>query len=377
MYKTLHDEKYFLSKSLNKKGIKCYFFGPGYKFCNNLSLEHFLKKKKLKISNIDLVLFFLPERIYFDGLSKYEQEYYDVENKYYFNQFKNIHGIPKVFWINDFWHNNIYEWEIFIRKFSITDILSIYTPFHTKKKIHNKYFSNSINVNFHKYFRSINPSDFIKKKNKSIDVLMLGAMSGFYPNRQFFLDNLSKIKNFNFTYKKHPGYLFKKDIKSKSTVGRNYFKLLSKSKIFITCSTKFNIPIAKVWEIMASGNLLMIDKINNSKLIKLKSNTNYVEVSKNNYLEKIKYYLKNVRQREKIISNGRKLALKEYNNYKISEYHADKLIKIKKNFKINKYNTEENKFYILILKFKSIVLKICQLVQKIVNKIFKILRSVT
>ena len=370
MYKTLHDEKYFLSRSLNKKGVKCYFFGPGYKFCNNLSLDYFLKKKKLKISNIDLIIFFLPERIYFDGLSKYEQEYYHVKKKYYFNQFENIRKIPKVFWINDFWHNNIYEWEIFIRKFSITDIFSIYTPFHTKKKIHDKYFNKRINVNFHKYFRSINPNDFIKRKNKSIDVLMLGAMSGFYPNRKFFLNNLSKIKEFKFTYKKHPGYLFKQDIKSKAAIGKNYFKLLSKSKIFLTCSTIFNIPIAKVWEIMASGNLLMIDKINNSKLIGLKANKNYVQISKNNYLKKIKFYLKNVRERKKIILNGKKLALNEYNNYKISNYHADKLIKIKKNFKINKFQKDENILYFNILRFKSILLKIILFGRKIIDKIF-------
>lgn len=374
MYKTLHDEKYFLSRSLKKKGVSCYFFGPGYKFCNNLSLDFFLKKKKLNIKKIDLIIFFLPERIYFDGLSNYEQKYYGIKKKYYFDQFKNINNIPKVFWINDFWHNNIYEWELFIRKFSITDIFSIYTPFHTTRKIHSGYFNKNINVKFHKYFRSVNPKDFLKRKEKNIDVLMLGAMSGFYPNRQYFLDNLIKIKKFNFMYKKHPGYLFKKDIKLKSNIGRNYFKLLSKSKIFITCSTKFNIPIAKVWEIMASGNLLMIDKINNLKLVKLKSNKNYVEISRNNFLKKIKYYLKNDKQREKIISNGRKLALKEYNNLKISAYHADKLIKIKKDFNINKYNNEESVFYIYILKSKSFLLNLYQLSQKIINKSFKILK---
>ena len=371
MYKTLHDEKYFLSRSLKNRGVGCYFFGPGYKHCNNLSLDFFLKKKKLNINKIDLIIFFLPERIYFDGLSNYEQKYYGIKNKFYFDQFKKIHNIPKVFWINDFWHNNIYEWEIFIRKFSITDIFSIYTPFHTKKKDHANYFGKNINVKFHKYFRSVNPKDFFKRKKKDIDVLMLGAMSGFYPNRQYFLDNLNISGKLNFIYKKHPGYLFKKDIKSKSNVGKNYFKLLSKSKIFITCSTKFNIPIAKVWEIMASGNLLMIDKINNSKFIKLKANKNYVEISKKNFLKKIEYYLKNVKQRQKIISNGRKLALKEYNNFTIAEHHAEKLINIKKNFKINKYNKKESLLYIYILKSKSLILKFSQLIQKVINKVFK------
>lgn len=125
---------------------------------------------------------------------------------------------------------------------------------------------------------------------------------------------------------------------------------------------------------MASGNLLMIDKINNLKLVKLKSNKNYVEISRNNFLKKIKYYLKNDKQREKIISNGRKLALKEYNNLKISAYHADKLIKIKKDFNINKYNNEESVFYIYILKSKSFLLNLYQLSQKIINKSFKILK---
>ena len=34
------------------------FFGPGYKHCNNLSLDFFLKKEKLNINKIDLIIFF-------------------------------------------------------------------------------------------------------------------------------------------------------------------------------------------------------------------------------------------------------------------------------------------------------------------------------
>ena len=102
----------------------------------------------------------------------------------------------------------------------------------------------------------------------------------------------------------------------------------------------------------------MIDKINNSKFIKLKANKNYVEISKKNFLKKIEYYLKNVKQRQKIISNGRKLALKEYNNFTIAENIDEKLINIKKNFKINKYNKKESLLYIYILKSKSLILNL-------------------
>ena len=47
MYKTLHDEKNSLCKSLKKKGVRCLFFGPGYELCKDLSLKNFLSKKKL------------------------------------------------------------------------------------------------------------------------------------------------------------------------------------------------------------------------------------------------------------------------------------------------------------------------------------------
>ena len=68
-----------------------------------------------------------------------------------------------------------------------------------------------------------------------------------------------------------------------------------------------------------------------------------------------------------------KISIKEYNNFTIAEHHAEKLINIKKNFKINKYNKKESLLYIYILKSKSLILKFSQLIQKVINKSFKIL----
>ena len=98
-------------------------------------------------------------------------------------------------------------------------------------------------------------------------------------------------KSINFFYKKHPGYLFQKHIREKKIVGKEYYKVLENSKIAITCSTIYKIPIPKIWEMMSTGAMLMVDKMDKIKNSGLKKNFNYVEVNEQNLLNKIHYYL--------------------------------------------------------------------------------------
>ena len=50
-------------------------------------------------------------------------------------------------------------------------------------------------------------------------------------------------------FKKHPGYNFQKKIKKNLVFGKKYFQILNNSKIFVTCGTKLNLPVIKLYEI--------------------------------------------------------------------------------------------------------------------------------
>ena len=71
---------------------------------------------------------------------------------------------------------------------------------------------------------------------------------------------------------------------------------MENSKIVITCGTILKLPIPKIWEIMSTGAVFIIEKLKNLKLI---NNKNYVEASYNNLKSKIKELIINENKRKK------------------------------------------------------------------------------
>ena len=379
MYKSLYDEQTALFNYLKYQNHKVYIFGPGQKYCSQLDINFFFQKIKIKIDQIDGIIFFVPERGFYDGINEYEMKYFSVKNKYYLHQFKRFSKIPKILFLNDFWHNNRYDWELCIKQYKITDIFSMYVPFHTSKENFNKYFLFKAKPKFHKIYRSINLKNLSireksKNKKRHFDITLLGAVSNFYPFRKKSIKLIQSDKSIKFFYKKHPGYLFQKHIKEKKIIGKEYYKVLENSKIGITCSTIYKIPIPKIWEIMSTGAMLMVDKMDKIKNLGLKKNFNFVEVNEKNLLYKIHYYLDNPLKRKKIANNGMKFARTKLNTsvqakkigndiIKIFKYRKNKNLKFKYDctkleiFKLNLLSLSYN-FKILIFKILGKILKL-------------------
>ncbi len=380
MYKSLFDEQQSLFKYLKKKKHNLYIFGPGQKDCSELDLNLFLKKKRINLNQIKGIIFFVPERGFYDGISKYEMNYFSTNNRYYLSQFKKFDKIPKILFLNDFWHNNKYDWELCIKQYKITDIFSMYVPFHTAKKNFNKYFLFKGKPTFHKLYRSINlnnlSSDNISKnKKRDKDVTLLGAVGNFYPFRKKSIQIIKSDKSINFFYKKHPGYLFQKDIKEKKIVGKEYYKILEDSKIAITCSTIYKIPIPKIWEIMSTGAMLMVDKMDNIKITGLKKGINFVEVNEKNLLKKIHYYLNNPIKRNRIAFNGMSYARSKFNTSLQAKKIGNKIIQIFTNRKLKNFQSKlnYNNFEVFQLKLSSKINTINIIIFKILRKILTLI----
>ena len=374
MYKSLYEEQIELKKELINKGYKVFFFGPGFKNCENLDFQDY--KNKIIRENVDLFILYGGEKFFFNGLSDDELKFFNLkkDKKNYINQFKSYYSTKKVIHINDFWHNNKYEWKILFKSFGITDVFSMYAPFNVSKKKFKNHFIDR-HIYFHKYNRAINLKNLSKiDKNlnhkRFYDVIMIGAVNKFYPFRLNADKSLSKIREINYKKFDHPGYKFFTKKNNNPTVGKNYYKVMENSKVVVTCGTILRLPIPKIWEIMSTGAILIIDKIENKKNLNLRKNINYIEANSINLVSKIKWILKNENLRKKIAKNAMISSRKKY-SLQAQSIHlrkiVDKIILRKKT-----HNISFNIFDIICLKILSKIENFIIIQKKIYYKILRL-----
>jgi hypothetical protein len=359
MYETLHNEQQALEKEINKDRGSVFYFGPGHKHCKNLDFNYFCTKNKISTKNIDLIIFYISHYTLKTGKTDTQSvKFYNCPSKNYLKQLDDMNKIPRILWLNDFWQMNKFERIISENRYKISHLLSTYF-YHLDEPKRKKYFMISKypkNRIFH-ISRSVNVRNiaYKKRQNKEIDILMLGAIDDFYPERKKYLNLLKNTKNINFFYRSHPGYDFQKKINKNHIFGEKYFKTLRNAKIFVTCGTKLNLPIIKLYEILASNCLLMCGKINNLNKIGLINGKNFIKIKEKDLLKKIKYFLKNGKQRKLIAKNGLELIKNKFTNqiqarkqYKIIKLISEKHVPIKL---LNNFELIIITVYVLIYRF--------------------------
>jgi len=143
-------------------------------------------------------------------------------------------------------------------------------------------------------------------------VLVSGASSStIYPLREKMYrlreDNTSLIEILD-----HPGY--KKDFKQEDIVGESYAQKLQNHLVCFTDSSKYNLILAKYFEIPTVGSLLLADDMVSKEFKELGmiDMKHYVSCNKNNMFDKVKWVLdpENRETVDKIRKNGQILMLK-------------------------------------------------------------------
>jgi len=148
---------------------------------------------------------------------------------------------------------------------------------------------------------------------KQIDYLLLGKVAWYYPLRQKILKEMSGLPGF--VYQKHPGYRNIKDDEKKVLVGEEYAKEINRAKIFLTCDSNFHYPIIKYYEVLACNTLLLAPSLDELKDLGFVPGQHFVEINKDNFLEKAQYYLGHEEERVKIAAQGYKMV---HNNHTVS-----------------------------------------------------------
>ena len=273
---------WYLKRQLARM-VRMHFFGPGY--AGFPSFFHFRDRW-----NVPKIIQSFPAKITPNVILI--DHYWRVSSKW-----RNLDEveIPKAFIISDPHHEPSRKAE-FIRQNRID--LALFIVKHSIKE-----FKNRIKCSIEWLPWSVDTRVFRDYGFERVhDVTFLGDVTPSYPLRQKIVKMLPKMADISFFTKKHP-----RDWNlnpEKDLFKENYAKVLAKSRIFIFDSSILNYPVAKYYEGMACNTLVMAPMPHDGEALHFKPGFNFVDVNEDNFLEKIRYYLRYENERKEIAARG-------------------------------------------------------------------------
>jgi hypothetical protein len=123
-------------------------------------------------------------------------------------------------------------------------------------------------------------------------IFLSGAVSDHYPLRQQMKDLFTNGAN-RIVYHQHPGYHCHYNYENNANIGRAYAERINSYRGAFTDSSKYEYVVAKYFEILATGSLLVADSAVSSPLkeLGLIEDVHYVPVSIEDLKDKIEYVL--------------------------------------------------------------------------------------
>jgi len=298
-------------EAISRKMQGSIFYGPGYRYDINYVPD--IIKETFGFDMPDAIFCYINEhQLLGEPMSKEIISQYSLEGdlRVYPRGLRDT-SIPKIAWINDFWHCSRDEWDEILLGNGFEIAFCTYCPPFVSQQVFNSFFSRHVQeaVRFVPWPRAINPEIFKDYGvSKDYDVTLLGAMDeSFYPLRTKMHREFSKQSHLSYFSQAHPGYQFFSQ--GSALTGEAYAKVISRSRIFASCTSKYKIPFIKLYEILACQTMLMCDRPTGAEYLGLKEGENYVEVSMDNFLETTKRYLNDHDEIDRIAKNGRDLFL--------------------------------------------------------------------
>jgi glycosyltransferase involved in cell wall biosynthesis len=360
------------------------FYGPGFIYNNNRVPD--IIKEVYGNTKPDAIICYLSEEFQSKTLPKKFIERYNVPKK--LQSFPLGLGkvdVPKILIMLDFWHCTHTEWRRIILKNGFSAIFGACPPIYPAE-LFNKYFDSDLQkyLCLRPLLSSINPQIFKDYGlPKQYDVMLFGRLAEFmYPLRVHFDKILRTQTDIRYYQRGNPPYLFYDNDETEYGIPIRgaYAKAINQSHIFLTCCTKYKISVMKLFEALACKALLMCDKPYGAEQLGLIDGETFVEVDENNFLEKIRYYLKRPDEMKRITENGYRLAharhtvekraveFKELLEKFILDSHRIKAIKKPSYGFINYYRDFKTKCLKVIFIFIRMPLKIAAYCLKILRK---------
>lgn len=285
------------------------FYGPGYEYELN-SVPEILEAKG-GADSFDAVFCYASEQSLKGGpLAPEVMARHGVpEHLSVFPRGLEKVGLPKILLINDFWHCTREEWDRILIDNGFAYVFATYAAPFVPPRVFEERFSEKVrgSIPFIPWPRSISQKIFRDYGvEKTIDVTLLGAQGDFYPLRGKMLREFGKMPGIRFFSKEHPGYDFHDPVRA--LVGKQYAKLLNRTRIFANCTGRFNLPFIKLYEALACRTALLCDPPSGGELLGLRPFENYIPVGPDDFTAAAKAFLDDPERLEAVQRAGCELA---------------------------------------------------------------------
>jgi len=139
---------------------------------------------------------------------------------------------------------------------------------------------------------------------KDIDYLLMGDVhERVYPLRRKIL--LTMQNRAGFIYHPHPGWRqFSPEERSVLYVGEKYAHEINRAKIFFTCSSTYQYPLLKYYEVLASKTLLLAPASDELADLGFIPGVHFAAINENDFADKATYYLQHEAERVLIAEQG-------------------------------------------------------------------------
>ena len=172
------------------------------------------------------------------------------------------------------------------------------------------------------FYHSLPPYMFYyTDKKKDLDSIFIGAMRPqWYPLRDIFHNEIIKHPEIKYYNSRANGTSQKHKVSSNPDTALiefekqmfEYANQLRRSKTMLLGSSIFNIAIKKYIEGMACGCLILAPMPRDGRQMGFIDGVNMVVVDENNFMDKLRYYLKHEDERKTITSNAYQLYRKRF-----------------------------------------------------------------
>jgi len=146
---------------------------------------------------------------------------------------------------------------------------------------------------------------------KDIDLLMMGQIvANYYPVRKAMLERFSGRPGF--VYHGHPGYGNVPDDDPRFFVGERYAREINRAKIFLTCGSKWHVPVAKYFEALACRSCLVAPGGADFPDLGFYDGETYVECTLDNFEERATAMLASPKTRRRIARRGHDMVMERH-----------------------------------------------------------------
>ena len=221
--------------------------------------------------------------------------------------FQDIKGIRKIFALSDFWARRPLQFSKSLNNSTFEYCFCCFAPPYSHPKHFFSFFDEVIRkqIKFVGYPRCVDKNcyqDYGLPKN--FDVITLGAMWHFYPLRVHMHRFLSKHhKSLGIKYRNYPhcGVNFGHN----GFIRQKYASAINNSKMLASCGGRYHLAMNKMFEAMGCGTAYVGEKPYGEEELHFKGGYNYIDVTKDNFVDKIRHYLNHPVELQKIIQNGK------------------------------------------------------------------------